>query len=67
MQLHWDVAPLPILLTDTLVPRLVELGLLSSASDVHQAVLNIYHKVIPNRRQALYSSTSDLIILSLSW
>lgn len=45
MQLYWDVVAMPKVLTDTLVPRLVEVGLLSSASDVHQAVLNIYHKV----------------------
>ena len=45
VQLYWDVAPLPSLLTDMLIPALVGLGLLTSSSDVHQAVLNIYHKV----------------------
>ena len=45
MQLYWDVASMPKLITDVLAPRLVELGLIASTLDVHQAVLNIYHKV----------------------
>lgn len=36
---------MPKLITDVLAPRLVELGLIASTLDVHQAVLNIYHKV----------------------
>ena len=45
-QLHWDVEAVPTVITDRLLPRLVALGVISAASDVHQAVLNIYHKVI---------------------
>ncbi len=46
MQLYWDVEPVPTVVTDRLVPRLVELGVITSESDVHQAVLNVYHKVM---------------------
>lgn len=43
-ELHWDVEPVPTVITSKLVPRLMQLGVITSASDVHQAVLNIYHK-----------------------
>ena len=45
MQLRWDVESMPRLITHSLAPRLVQLGILTAVSDVHQAVLNIYHKV----------------------
>ncbi|DBA95828.1 TPA: RNA demethylase alkbh5 [Trebouxia sp. C0004] len=43
-QLHWDVEPVPTVITDRLLPRLVQLGVINAVSDVHQAVLNMYHK-----------------------
>ncbi len=46
MQLHWDVKPVPTIITDRLLPRLVQLGVITAVSDVHQAVLNMYHKVL---------------------
>jgi len=46
MQLHWDVEPIPTIITDRLLPRLVQLGVITAVSDVHQAVLNMYHKVL---------------------
>ena len=46
VQLHWDVEPVPSVITSKLVPRLVQLGVITAASDIHQAVLNIYHKVM---------------------
>jgi len=46
MQLHWDVEPVPTFITDRLLPHLVQLGVITAVSDVHQAVLNMYHKVL---------------------
>lgn len=46
MQLYWDVEPVPTIITDRLLPRLVQLGVITAVSDIHQAVLNIYHKVL---------------------
>ncbi len=47
MQLHWDVEPVPTIITDRLLPRLVQLGVITAVTDVNQAVLNMYHKVFP--------------------
>lgn len=46
MQLHWDVEPVPTFITDRLLPHLVQLGVITAVSDFHQAVLNMYHKVL---------------------